>query len=534
MSTVKYHEVELNKLPKKELIRLFLLQQADMNNKFDLLLEQLQVMKQGKFGSSSEKSTIEGQMTLEDMTGCFNEAEHTADGNIAEPLLEQIIPEHRRKIKPKGKRDADLSIFPTRTEEHTLSEEKLCELFDGSYRRLPDDVYKKLEFYPATFEVVEHRIAVYCGNKNQQIIRADRPAEIMKNSVVTPSLLAGILNYKYVNSQPINRLAEEFKRNDAVISKQTMCNWVIRGTERYLSLLYERMHQKLGSCMIVHADESPLRVTRDGRDTKSKSYMWVYKSGTEADQPQMTLFDYQKTRHADHPKKFLQDFKGILISDGYRPYQMIGEERPDEITVAGCWSHARRHFVNATKALGKTKAKGTLAEAALSHISAIYHKDNSLSKLNLKERLKQRQLYVKPLVEAYFTWIKSVKDEVQTKSETGKGFTYCINQERYLKVFLNHPELPLDNNAAERAHRTFCVGKKNWYVTSTVEGAQASAIAYSIAETAKANHLKPYEYYKYLLEEIPKHVDKGSKLDFLDDLLPWSSNLPEKVKKTIK
>ena len=120
-----------------------------------------------------------------------------------------------------------------------------------------------------------------------------------------------------------------------------------------------------------------------------------------------------------------------------------------------------------------------------------------------------------------------------SQSETGKGFTYCNNQEKYLKTFLTNGDVPLDNNATESAIRGFCIGKNNWHMIDTIEGAKSSAIIYSIAETAKANNLKPYEYFKYLLEEIPQHMDDKD-LTFLDKLLPWSDQLPEQCRKQTK
>ena len=111
-----------------------------------------------------------------------------------------------------------------------------------------------------------------------------------------------------------------------------------------------------------------------------------------------------------------------------------------------------------------------------------------------------------------------------------ESFTYGLNQERYLRAFLEDGDVPMDNNASERAVRGFCIGKKNWEMIDTVNGANSSAIIYSIAETAKANNLKPYEYFEYLLTEIPKHKDDISN-DFLKDLLPWSEALPEHIRK---
>lgn len=116
------------------------------------------------------------------------------------------------------------------------------------------------------------------------------------------------------------------------------------------------------------------------------------------------------------------------------------------------------------------------------------------------------------------------------KSKTGKAIAYCLNQEKYLRVFLKDGYIPIDNNAAERGIRTFCQGKKNWYTIDTVRGAQSSAVIYSIAETARANNLKPYEYFRYLLEEIPKHGEFEDP-SYLDDLLPWSDSLPDCCRK---
>lgn len=201
MMSENFNEKQVIKYTKKEMIDLFLKQQEDakllreemeqLNKNMSLVLEPLKVSNQARIGSSSEK--IEAEIP-EQLQFCFNEAEVTiaTTGEITEPFMEQVVSGHTRCIKPQGKRDTDLKGLPIRVKEHVLSDEKLQELFSGSYRRLPDEVYKKLDFHPATFEVVEHHVAVYCGNKNQTIVRVDRPAELLKNSIVTPSLLAAV------------------------------------------------------------------------------------------------------------------------------------------------------------------------------------------------------------------------------------------------------------------------------------------------------------------------------------------------------
>ena len=167
----------------------------------------------------------------------------------------------------------------------------------------------------------------------------------------------------------------------------------------------------------------------------------------------IVFYDYQKTRNATHLESFLQGYEGALVSDGYAAYHAM-EKKVEGITVAGCWAHARRPFATVVKTLGTEKAKGTLAYDALKQISALFKLEKELAKLSAEERLRQRQLIIEPLVEAFFVWVKKNKDSVPPKSETGKGFTYCLNQEKYLRVFLTNGNVPIDNNATEG---TICI-----------------------------------------------------------------------------
>ena len=311
-----------------------------------------------------------------------------------------------------------------------------------------------------------------------------------------------------------------------------MANWTIQCADRYLAVLYDYLHEKLYGYHVLQADETPVLVNKDGRPAGSKSYMWVYRTGRMYTECQIVLYEYQKRRNASHPREFLKDFSGVCVTDGYQVYHTIEGERED-LRIAGCWSHARRRFDEAVKALPKQKQKDSRAYLALTMIQAIYREEKQLKDLPAEERKTRRQLSVKPLVEAYFTWVRETLPKVPQKSKTWEGFSYSLNQEKYLKVFLDDGEVPMDNNAAEQSIRGFCIGKKNWVMIDTIAGAKSSAIIYSIAETAKANNLKPYDYFEYLLTEIPKHLDDTDR-SFLDDLLPWSPSLPENCRKPDK
>ena len=315
----------------------------------------------------------------------------------------------------------------------------------------------------------------------------------------------------------------------AAIDRADMAHWTILCAERYLSILYGYLHQKLYGSHVIHADETPVLVSKENRTSGKQHYMWVYRTGKLSGDHPIVLYEYQPSRNAGHPRAFLKDFHGICVTDGYQVYHTIEKERED-LKIAGCWAHARRRFDEALKALPKEKQEKSLAYLALKQIQAVYREDKKLENLSADERQKQRQLTVKPLVDAYFVWARQNQNAVAPKSKTANGLNYSLNQEAYLRVFLKDGEVPLDNNTAEQAIRPFCVGKKNWVMIDTIAGAESSAMIYSIAETAKANHLKPYNYFQYLLTEILKHMDDHS-MDFCESLLPWSGQLPEDCRK---
>jgi hypothetical protein len=340
------------------------------------------------------------------------------------------------------------------------------------------------------------------------------------------------MNGKYVNAVPLYRLEKEFERYGLAIDRKNMANWMIRLSEEYLGILYDYLHERLYDYHVIQADETPVLVNRDGRSAGSKSYMWVYRSGYMYENEQIILYEYQKTRNASHPRIFLKDYSGICVTDGYQVYHTV-EKELEALTIAGCWVHARRRFDEAGKVIPVAARKESMAYLIMKQIQAIYREEGKLKDLTSEERLKQRQVIIKPLVDALFVYLKKHQGEVRNKSKLQDAVNYILNQERYLRVFLTDGDVPMDNNASERAIRGFCIGKKNWQVIDTIRGANSSAIIYSIAETAKANNLKPYEYFEYLLTEIPKHVNDTDR-SFLETLLPWSKELPDNIRKPVK
>ena len=342
------------------------------------------------------------------------------------------------------------------------------------------------------------------------------------------------MNAKYTNAIPLYRIAQDFEQSDMILGRATMANWVIRCTERYLSLVYDRLREHLCQNDVLQVDETTCQVTKDGRSSDAKSYMFVYRTSELSVGKPVILYQYSKTRSRSSVQRFLEGFSGILVSDAFSGYKALDKEEPD-IRAAFCWAHARRDYADALKALkgdAKDLAHETIAHKALTQIAAIYKAESELKNESIEKRKIRRHKEVLPLVEAYFAWVREQEPATVLSEKTRDGLKYSLNQEKYLRVFLENGEVPIDNSATERAIRPFTIGRANWHIIDTIHGAQASAVIYSLVETAKANKLKIYEYLKHLLTEIPKHMDDTS-LDFLEDLLPWSETLPEECRKKI-
>jgi len=520
----------LEKLDHKDLVKLVLAQQEELeklDRRLQHFMEEVADADRRLFGRSSEKFMVEGQLSFFESgdLAYFNEAEAVCDEDSqANPVLSV------KHTRPSGKKAVDLSKLEVVKETHyDMSDEEVAEAFgEEGFKRLPDEIIKRYYFVPSKIGIEEIHVGVYAGKKTDTIIKAKYPAYLMRNSLVSPSLEAGIMNAKFVNAVPFYRIEKQMQADGINITRAEMARWTIASADRYLSVFHRFLKERMYTYHVLHADETPVLVNKDDRPAGSKSYMWVYKTGRMYEHP-IVLYEYQKTRNASHPREFLKNFSGVCVTDGYQVYHTIEKER-DDLKIAGCWAHARRRYDEALKAMSAGDRKKSLAYKALSMIQAIYKVDGTLQDLPPEERREKRQQLVKPLTEAYFAWCHENALKVSEKSKTGKGISYSLNQEEYLKVFLDDPDVSLDNNSAEQSIRSFCIGKKNFVMIDTLSGADASAIVYSIVETAKANNLNVYEYMKHLLTVIPEHMDDTDN-NFCEQLLPWSEALPESCHK---
>ncbi|MCR5092684.1 MAG: IS66 family transposase [Lachnospiraceae bacterium] len=346
---------QLEKMDKQVLITIIGALQSQLNSisaQLNYLTEQIALMNQRSFGRKTERSDqVPHQMTFEEFyqDNIFNEPEILTDASPEPEVNEVIISSYTRKKKTS--REEKLEGLPSRVFEHTIDKDKLAEIFPDGYKELPPETYKRLYMIPQTFIVDEHHVHVYASKKNDdRIVKADRPADLFRNSLATPALVAALMAGKYVNHLPLERQASYFKNFGVQLNSNTLANWMIRSVDKYLTTIYDELHKYLYDSHVIHADETPFKVIKDGRDTSTNSYMWVYRNGACNDSRPVVLYDYQPTRRTDHPEEFLKDYSGILVTDGYQVYHSL-EKKRDDLTVAGCWIHAKRGFSEIVKSI---------------------------------------------------------------------------------------------------------------------------------------------------------------------------------------
>lgn len=476
-----------------------------LQGKINFLEEQFRLARHKQFAASTEAASGQGEL--------FNEAEDAVDCTSKD---EPESTEEIRYTRQKPKRKPLPKDLPREEILHDLSDaEKICSCCQGDLHKIGEERSEQLEYIPAQLKVLEHirpkYACRYCEKHNTQtpIVIAPVPASPIPKSIATPSLLSQVIVHKYQFALPLYRQEALFKQHGIELSRKTLSTWMIRCAD-LLSPIIHRLKQHLKEQPVIHADETPLKVIQD---EKTKSYMWLYCSGrdspTEEGIKNIVLYDYQVSRSGHCAVSYLEGYSGYLQVDGYVGYEQTAS------TLVGCMAHARRKFKEAQDAQ-KNKQAGK-AQWALNHIQKLYRIEGQLAGKSKEEKYEIRQSQAKPLVVEFKHWLEDSAKQVAPKTLIGIAVHYCLNQWDKLKRYLENGELSIDNNRAERAIKPFVIGRKNWLFSNTASGARASAILYSLIETAKANAIDPLKYLQHLLTELPK---ASSDTD-LDVLMPW-------------
>lgn len=486
---------------------------AILKEQLALLQEQLDWLKKQVFGRKTERTSV--IMNGGTQLSLFPEEKEQA---VSVPEKTITVPEHHRKAK--RTHDEWMSNLPVKEVRHE-EDDPICEKCGAEMKEIGEEkAYDELVYVPGEFYVRRHIVKKYkckkCGQNPENdanhtndiekcnIRCAAYPQPMIPHSFCSPELAAHIIYEKFAKAVPLYRQEKDFNSKGVPLLRATMSDWVCIAAEQWCLPVYEKMRALLIAGNIIHADESVLQVLHEaGRKATTDSRMWVYCNGKMNDRS-VIIFEYQQTRGGIHPARFLKGFTGFLICDGYDAYNSVTSTKR-----CGCWTHTRRYFV---EALPKDKSaySTSVAAKAVDFCDRIYHEEGLLAELTAEERYNQRLVKVKPLLDAFFSWLDA--QNISGKGKLAKAVGYALNEKKYLYTFLDDGNVPIDNNRAENAIRPFAVGRKNWLFNNTERGAKCSAILYSIISTAQANGLDAEKYLTELFSKPTATI-----------LLPWKN-----------
>jgi len=388
-------------------------------------------------------------------------------------------------------------------------------------------VREELDIIPAQVRVLEYmqEKAVFIEQDKDEnkriIISAEMPKHPVARAMGSINLMSFVIISKYADGLPLYRQEKILSRYGGELSRTTLANWVIASAKQLQPLInLLREHQQAGK--VIMADETRIQVLKEpDRPVTSDKYMWVTLGGPP--DKQSVLFEYDPSRSQAVPLRLLEGFSGYLQTDAYAGYSAACRE--NGITQLGCWDHARRKFKEAQKAQPKAKKGKTnqpsKADRVMSFINKLYMIERQIKGLSIEEKYQQRQERSIPVLNKLKTYLEDNQHKILKDGLTGKAMTYLSNQWEKLTVYCSNGELNISNILAENAIRPFVIGRKAWLFADTPKGARASAIHYSVIETAKANGLEPLEYYQHILAALPY----AGTVDKVEALLPWNVEL---------
>lgn len=414
--------------------------------------------------------------------------------------LEQQQISYTRKVSSKKKQKPVRSELPA----HLPRVEEIIEpeqIASGA-KKIGEEITEILEYNPANIYVRKIIRPKYALTDNSRIVIADLPSLPLPRSNAGASMLAHITVSKFIDHLPFYRQIQMFKRQELYISQSTMSDW-FSSMCKVIELLYEELQKEvLDNTDYLQADESPIGV-QDSHKKGSlhNGYMWLFRNPEN----KLVLFTYNKGRSREAPEQILENFTGTLQTDGYKVYQVLRTK--GEITLMGCFAHARRYF---EKAVSNDAQR---AEYVLKQIQKLYAierkaKDRQVDNATIK---RYRQLYAKPILEQLESWMKEASFKVLPKSAIGKAIAYTQNLYPFLKRYTKDGKYEIDNNNIENAVRPLALGRKNYLFAGSHQSAQNIAMMYSFFASCKANDVNPFHWLKDVLNRMPNHKNQNIK-----------------------
>jgi transposase len=483
---------------------------------------QLAKLRRARFGQSSEQLESAGQLplSLEQLQAAVAQAVREAQAvSEAQTPPEKIKPVRRKHLPEHFERITNV-IEP---------QECTCPDCGGALSPLGQaDAAEVLEVKTVTFQVTRHIRPKKRCSKCATIVQAAAPSRPIPRSFAGASLLALILTWKFGFHLPLYRQCQIFAHAGLSISRTTLMQWVGASSE-LLGPLAAALGRYVLAAANVNADDTPVKVLAPGTGKTKKGHLWTYvRDGRpwKSRDPPAVWYQYSPSWHGAYPQRHLASFQGKLQVDAYAGFELLfvppGPNTPARILEIACAAHMRRKFFDLHVSL-----KSPLAKDALDRFAALYQIEEKIRGRSPEERLRVRQTYAVPLLNAMQVWMIEKLAQVDNKSALAVAFRYSLNHWDALMRYTQDGRLEIDNNAAERSVRGVGVGRKNFLFFGSDTGGDRAAIAYSLIETCKLNHIDPQRYLEYVLRRIAEHP-----INRIDELLPW--NVADKLNQPVQ
>ena len=483
-----------------------------LKSAYDRLLEQHALLQRRIFMAKAERvdprqlelEFAEVSAKLEQARRALEEAEGAADAAVGEDDSSSNKPRPR----PKGRRNLDLSELPKeRVELPNEDFEKLVS--EGKALRIGFEESCRLGYERGGARCVVMARVKYklMGNKKDStIVTAAMPPEIMPRGMLAPSMIAHILAAKYCYGLPFHRQMEIFSAEGIDLDDSLMGRYSEHVGATLGAIVEACAKDARANAFCLSTDATgvaiqPTPLADRGRQPCKRGHFFV----VLADQDHV-FFEYTERHDSAAVCSLFRGYSGYIQADAHSVYHALyrGEaleegqhEPPDEV---GCWSHTRRKFWEAA-----TVSKEPIAQEAMLRLSKLFEIEASFSKMPPSKRKKQRQAILKPLIEAFFEWVRvqhAVHGSVRCLLTSATG--YAVRHEQALMRFLEDGRLKMTNNHSERALRGIAVGRKNWLFFGSSDHAQAAANLFSLIASCKLHGLDPETYLAEIIHVMPQ------------------------------
>jgi transposase len=407
-------------------------------------------------------------------------------------------PGHGRKLLPE-------SLERRRVVFDLEESERQCPHCQTPMRKIGEDVSERLEFIPASLQVVEEVRPKYACAKGCGVAAAEKPATPIEKGLPGPGLLAHVAVSKYGDHIPLNRLESIFQRHGVELSRKTMCDWMAACAE-LVRPVWERMRELVLTSKALQTDDTPVPVLDRERTCTRTGRVWTYVGDRHGP---YIVYDYTRNRSREGPEEFLQGYRGYLQADAYAAYDAMFKNPQRDLTEVACWAHARRYFFESqTSDLCR-------ATVMLAYIQLLYEVEREARNATAEQRRELRQTKSLPVLKDIKNYLQAERPKVLPKSPMGIAIDYTFSNWEALLRYTENGDLQIDNNAAERSLRPIVVGRHNWLFYGSDKGGRTAAVLSSLIATCKRLRLEPFTYLRDLFTRISAHPHHR-----LDELLP--------------